>query len=244
MSEMIRTANLQQSAFSTGFEFHYTEWTHRRHLSEKQKEMTVKAVFENVKEEVLESGFLSAAQWENIVKVKALKYMKMKRVKRMTAQRSALNLSALRRFEGGTPVTMEHLIAVILYCDFGDLCTAYSATYRLDGPFEDLKSLKKRHSAFAHLGRLLVELVLDFGINGEEWDEYMDGPEPEGFEFERGPFFCGLNCTLNIGSLAITLKGPCSTSTQREVAVNFAKSNSTHFESGQRRTRTEWTVLF
>ena len=76
--------------------------------------------------------------------------------------------------------------------------------------FENIESVKARHSNFGHFGRLLVETVLDFGINGRD---------------ESGPYFCGINCALNIGSYAIRLMGPCSTTTQRSVALNFAKSD-------------------
>ena len=110
------------------------------------------------------------------------------------------------------PVSEAHICAIILYCDFSKLCTAFSATFRRQNVFETLESVKQRHSKFAKFGNLLVDLVLTFGITG-------------GYDNETGPFFCGLNCILNVGSFAITLKGPCSTSTVREVAVNFAKSD-------------------
>ena len=113
-------------------------------------------------------------------------------------------------------MTREHLYAVILYCDFSDLCTAFSATFRRQNVFESMESVKQRHSKFAIFGKLLAELVLVFGKRGTKVHSTD--------ECETGPFFCGLNCILNVGSYAITLRGPCSTSTKREVALNFAKS--------------------
>ena len=141
------------------------------------------------------------------VELKARKYMKSKRIKGKVSR-------GYTKLAEGTPVTKEHIFAIILYCDFSKLCTAFSATFRQQNVFETMESVKQRHSHFAVFGRLLVELVWEFGV---------DGTERRGNE--KGPFFCGLNCVLNIGSFAITLKGPCSTSTQREVAVNFAKSD-------------------
>ena len=177
---------MRRGAFSTGFVFKYKDSDHGDN-------MFVKAVHQNLKEEVLESGHLSAAEWLEFVELKARKYMNSKRVKKMKG------------------VTKEHIYAIILYCDFSALCTAFSETFRLQNVFESMESVKQRHSQFAIFGEFLVELVLNFGING-----YHNN--------EKGPFFCGLNCILNVGSFAITLKGPCSTSTHREVAVNFAKS--------------------
>ena len=47
--------------------------------------------------------------------------------------------------------------------------------------------------------------------------------EPENERCERGPFFCGVNCVLTVNLGALRLYGPCSTSTNREVAFNCAK---------------------
>ena len=190
---------VRRGAFSTGFAFEYYDGD--------EDEMGVKPVRKTLKEEIVESGHLSPAEWMEFVELKASKYMKSKRIK---WKRSRGYTELAKR----TPVTKEHIFAIILYCDFSKLCTAFSATFRQQNVFETMESVKQRHSHFAVFGRLLVELVWEFGV---------DGTERRGNE--KGPFFCGLNCVLNIGSFAITLKGPCSTSTQREVAVNFAKSN-------------------
>ena len=111
----------------------------------------------------------------------------------------------------GQPITLQHLLSIILYCDFSELCTVFSATYRREHVFESIESVIFRHSKFANLGRLLMELVLCFGENRHSNDA-------------KGPFYCGINCVLNIGSFAINLKGPCSTSTVLAVALNFAKT--------------------
>ena len=180
--------------------------------------MSIKPKFQNLKEEIIESGHLSLAEWMKFVDLKAKCYLKMRKVKKIKsgqAQMHPARRTNTGHVKNGQPLSLEHLCAIILYCDFGTLCTAFSATYRLENVFEDLESLKKRHSSFGHFGRLLAEAVLDFGINGKK--------ETKGYE--RGPFFCGINCPLNFGTYAIRLLGPCSTSTQRSVALNFAKAN-------------------
>ncbi len=184
--------------------------------SETATKMAVKPVYDSLKDEVVGDHDVNSRKWRKFVVLKAEKYLDSESVRKITAQRAHWG-TATGQNERGSPLTKEHLFAVILYCDFGALCTAFSATFRLQDVFEDIESLKARHSQFAHFGRLLVELVLDFGING-----YGHSWNPS---FQRGPFFCGINCPLNIGSYAIRLNGPCSTSTQRSVAVNFAKSN-------------------
>ena len=157
--------------------------------------MRVRPIHKNLKREIIESGYLSAAEWANVVELKVRQYMETEEVRKMLSHRE------------GTPITREHICAIILYCDFTLLCTAFSATFRRLDVFETIESVKKRHSHFANFGSLLVETVWQFGVWGGQ---------------QKGPFFCGLGCILNIGSYAITLKGPCSTSTVRTVALNFA----------------------
>ena len=208
--------SVKRSSFSTGFRFNY--WSQKPdHLDkETADKMTVKPVHDSLKEEVVGGGYLTNEQWENKVVLKARKYLKSQSVRKATARRAA---GFTGQFTGqnkrGSQLTEQHLFSIILYCDFSALCTAFSETFRLRDIFEDIESLKARHSKFAHFGRLLVETVRDFGINGRS----------ETPDFEKGPFFCGLNCPLNIGTYAIRLNGPCSTTTERAVAVNFAKSN-------------------
>ena len=181
---------------------------------ETAKKMSVEKHFESLKEEIVGAGYLTNKQWQNKVVLKALKYLKSKSVREATAGRTEYGQGTGQNARG-TKISEQHLSSIILYCDFTDICTAFSETFRLQDIFEDVESLKKRHSKFAHFGRLLVETVRDFGINGRDSTP----------GFQKGPFFCGLNCPLNIGTYAIQLSGPCSTSSERSVALNFAKSN-------------------
>ena len=191
---MFRSVN--EISFSTGFVFEYEDET---------KEMFVKPVHETLRDEIVESGFLSRALWYNVVILKARNYFDIESVREM---------KSVGKLRGdGKAITLQHLIAIILYCDIGPLCTAFSETFRKENVFESMESLKKRHSKYGIFGKLLVELVLDFGTYGRV--EYGG---------ERGPFFCGINCILNVGTYAICLNGPCSTSTVRTVALGFAKS--------------------
>lgn len=205
-----------RNSFSTGFIFNYWDKRHERF---------VKPVYGSLKEEVIESGFLSKSKWIKFVELKARKYLNSAKVRKIRAGR-AMYLGS-RHVALGKPMTLVHLCAIILYCDFGKLCTKFSATFREEDSFEDLESVKRRHAKFGHFGRFLVESVLEFGINGIEYygdKDYSSVPAKD-YISERGPFFCGLNSVLNIGSYAITMKGPCSTSISKAVAVNFAKSN-------------------
>merc|ERR1719361_471287 len=104
-----------------------------------------------------------------------MKYLKSKKVRKMTAGRAWIGTTT-GQIEYKQPLSHQHLCSVILYCDFGPLCTAFSETLRLEKVFEDLESLTLRHSKFAHFGQLLTETVVDYGINGQKqfFDDTVD----------------------------------------------------------------------
>ena len=142
---------------------------------------------------------------------KAARYIKSTQCKKLKFLHEDLNFEVGKNCK----VSEKHLQALLLYCDSSAFCTAFSETFRREHVFESVESVISRHSEFANFGKLSVELDEWCGINGAA---------------ERGPFFCGINCVLNIGSFAITLKGPCSTSIVKEVAISFAKENGMVFK--------------
>eukprot|EP01084_Bolivina_argentea_P060463 110472_1 len=52
----------------------------------------------------------------------------------------------------------------------------------------------------------------------DKWESHDWNPRGE----EPSSFFCGLSLVLNIPSFAIYLSGPCSTSKNIVIAINFA----------------------
>ena len=111
-------------------------------------------------------------------------------------------------------------MALIFYTDFSKLCTAFSASFRKIHSFETLASIKERNALYFWMSKALRELVELFG-RCSYGDTFDDDYEP--LDASHGPFYCGMNCVLNIGSLELSLKGPCSTTSVRAVAMNFAK---------------------
>ena len=120
-------------------------------------------------------------------------------------------------------VTLEHLMAVCLYTDKTELCTAFSATFRPKYAYESIEGTKSRNRNFWHMSRLLRELIEYWGSAGEVWnkeeDGYMNG--------ELGPFWTGMSFEMKTASFNIRLCGPCSTSKQKVVAVRFADTGGT-----------------
>eukprot|EP01083_Nonionella_stella_P226521 804357_1 len=74
---------------------------------------------------------------------------------------------------------------------------------------------------YYHFAKGLVEAVQNFGIKrcvSEKDNEFS----LTGGIYEKGPFYCGLSKILNIASFDICFHGPCSTSKDIEIAINFA----------------------
>merc|ERR1711971_204039 len=75
IKNFFQSIKLRQAAFSTGFEFEYGE-------DRKEDKMFVKPKYKNLKEEVIESGYLTLNEWRNLVEVKAVKYWHSETVKK------------------------------------------------------------------------------------------------------------------------------------------------------------------
>eukprot|EP01084_Bolivina_argentea_P101471 181914_1 len=222
--------------FSTGFIFWY--WPFYRDLDEetaaniKSKqwernkndfggyslcELYVKKCFDSLKQETLATEFITNKQFiENVVN-KGDEYHTSEKVKKIK-----INLKNNDPMHYGIsksdPIGKEHLYSVILYCDFTNLCTAFSSSFRPTKFNEPLSSIKNRNSKYYWLSRRLREAVQYYGQSGKK-SNYDDTNS------EIGPFYTGMNLILNMPSFAIRLCQPTSTSKQITVAVNFAKRN-------------------
>eukprot|EP01084_Bolivina_argentea_P088957 160607_1 len=175
-------------------------------------ELFVTPHFQSLKQEILESGYVSFKQWNEKIVFKADEFYKTNKVKEMSCKEIRWGMDhGIKQYE---LILVSHLQCIIIYCDWSELCTLFSSTFRKRHEFEPLELIKKRHSKFYHFGKGLVEAVHDFGSDNENWP-----PESR----EHGPFYCGLKKVMNIGFFSIYLKGPCSTSKDIEIAMNFAK---------------------
>eukprot|EP01084_Bolivina_argentea_P274275 467435_1 len=60
-------------------------------------------------------------------------------------------------------ISVDHILAIMVYCNFDYLQSKFSETYRRIPANETVESLQKRHSNYHHFGRLLREFVECFG---------------------------------------------------------------------------------
>ena len=180
-------------------------------LNSSDEAPTVKPKHSNLRDEIMETGHLKMSGWYNVVMEKARRYWDTYVVRNII---KCFDDNPSPHYAGKI-LTLEHLVSIILYCDFSVLCTEFSKTFRKENVFESDESLIYRHSAYAIFGKLLSELVRIFGCSRDKGNG-ADGPD-------SGPFYCGLHRVSKIGAFALTLRGPTSTSKVRVVAQNFAR---------------------
>ena len=186
------------------------------------KDLIVSPIFDSFKSELLHSGFVTAQQWQTEIIAKAEGFINAEHVKKIKCR--------LYKTHHGIPwresISLRHMFSLIAYCDFSDLCTFFSATFRKKDEFESIANTKQRNAKFYHFSKALIECVMDFGMDGKgKWDANNDWIQHEWSESsygsECGPFFCGLSWKLKIPQFAIFLSGPCSTTKFCVVFISF-----------------------
>ena len=166
------------------------------------------AKYQDLKEEALESGHCTLAQFSNMI-FKAMELMKSKKLKGVKAQYLIYHAKHYA-IENGQPITVRHIQSVLLYTDFTKLCSVFSASFRADHFGESLDSIKSRNASWFEMSKLLRETVECFGNTKAQ---------------EKGPFYCGVNRLMMVPSFGIRLCSPTSTSKVRSVAIRFADSH-------------------
>eukprot|EP01084_Bolivina_argentea_P306953 530498_1 len=218
--------NYKQSAvsFSTGITWFYWQWYKNRNaipaISSMNvndyggydvKNLFVKRKYENYKEEILKQ--IGMEEYQTLVFFKANELMTSDKVKTIKAH----GLSAVYHYgiNKGEPVTIKHIMSLILYTDFSDYCSKFSASFRKLSGHESLEEVRKRNEEFYWQSKLFREAVEIFGSTGYDKENNPDG--------EAGPFYTGVDRVLIVPSFVIRLCSPTSTSKQIEVSMNFAK---------------------
>eukprot|EP01084_Bolivina_argentea_P105311 188546_1 len=113
-------------------------------------------------------------------------------------------------YDGATnlPISINHLIAMMIHCNFDILNAKFCDSCRMDEN-HDIDGLITKHSNFAHLGRLLRECVDLYGTEIRVISR----------------LYYGINNCMEFKASNARIKGPISTTTEYTVAVNFASSN-------------------
>eukprot|EP01084_Bolivina_argentea_P251301 421432_1 len=120
----------------------------------------------------------------------------------------------------GSPLTFNHLFALLLYCNESILSCKFSETFRKMFRFESIISIKKRNIEYAQWSRLLREVVQYYGQLG--WVEGLGNKWNDENKRIKGPFYTGMSKIMVMPEFNIRLCSPTSTSIFKEVGTRFA----------------------
>eukprot|EP01084_Bolivina_argentea_P227199 383739_1 len=228
IKKYIRKCEISERSFKQGFIYYY--WPYyddKKHEEEdfrnindhsgyQKHELYVDIKYENIKQEMLNNTILSLTEGQYQVSLtKAENLFKVDHVKEMKAsdRKGQLHYD----INAGDPIKLEHLLAVILYTDWSDLCTKFSSTFRKK-LYHPLEKAKTQNAEYGNWSKLLREAIQFYGQSGEgEIDEITK----QIVNKLKGPFFCGVKQMMVIYSFNIRLCCPTSTSNKVEISCNF-----------------------
>ena len=182
--------------FSIGIRWTYNEF-------KKHEPHYVAARYPTWKEEILNYKHLDIDQFNQVLN-KSQEYIKTAVAKSMKSLDDLID----------EPLNKNHLVAIILYCDYSELCTDFRQSFRKMHQFETLDQIKKRNSNYRHWSQCLRQTVYCFGQRKDD----KNGMLPK----LNGPFYCGMDMVLNISQFNMYFCAPTSTSIQLTVATKFS----------------------
>ena len=175
------------------------------HLQHRPKDLFVTKKFATYKQEILHH--LSKRQYRKCL-AKAEEYSTSVIVKMLQAN----DLNELYHFgiPSKTPISIDHIMSIILYCDMDRYSTKFSESFRKVNPYDNIHTVKARNSRLWWQSKLFKETI-----------EYY-GKCPYTNADNKGTYFTGVSCVLPITQYDIRLYAPTSTTPQLSVASNFA----------------------
>ena len=164
--------------------------------------------FKDLKEEMLNYQHLDHESYENVL-AKAKIYIQTNIAKSLKTKWSK------------TPISINNLICIILYCDYSNLSSDFTRSFRKIHQFEVLSHIKQRNSYYYHFSKILKETIYTYGQCNGIYGSGGNGLLP----VLKGPFYCGMSVVLNISQFNMKLLSPTSTSVELSVAIKFSGNN-------------------
>ena len=109
----------------------------------------------------------------------------------------------------GTALGRDNLLSIVLYTDYSQLSTNFTATFRRRGIYDTNQNCKIRNAKYYWWSKILWETVNLFGERG--WDNEL-----------VGPFYTGMSIVMTVPAFNINFYSPTSTSVHIEVALKFS----------------------
>eukprot|EP01084_Bolivina_argentea_P201566 344535_1 len=223
--QYVQAIALSGSSFSTGFCWFY--WEHYRNIKKLPHgtwnindfggydicDLFIEKKYSDYKTELLQH--INISDYNDIVLVKAETYMVSETIKELKPCDMVMTLEY--GIKENDVISMNHVVSVIMYCDFSNYCTSFSASFRTVKKFETLDSVKNRNREFWWQSKLLRETSEIYGMAGTHHGMYTKE------NYIRGPFYCGMSIKMIMPEFGMRLYSPTSTSTEIEVSMNFAK---------------------
>ena len=94
----------------------------------------------------------------------------------------------------GKLLSLEHLLAIILYTDWSELCTNFTKTFRRHNYYQSIEFVRKENAEYAIWSRLLREVVEYWGCIG--WNNAKDDEWNCEHNRVKGPFYCGMDFVM------------------------------------------------
>ena len=220
-------------AFSIGYIFYYWDyyalpksnknnfyWNINDHSGYEPHELYIKIKYSSLKEELMNNNIFSLLLNEYALSyTKAMKYKETAIIKEMQVVSQATDLRLHYGLKPGSKLSDDHLMSLIIYCDWTELSTKFSSTFRKANSFQTMKEIKSRNHEYANWSKSLREAVQYFGRHGWDYDENDKYNQKD--KRVKGPFYCGMSKVMAIPEYSIRLCSPTSTSKQIEVATRF-----------------------
>eukprot|EP01084_Bolivina_argentea_P170993 296261_1 len=170
--------------------------------------------YSSLKEELLQNHIchINETQWNNLCATAYIHSQTSTAKDMACSENKFTQCYGIKRWDR---ITKQHLISLMVYCNFDFLSHKFSETYRKLSEIESDQKLKTRHSNYYWLGRLLRECVECF--------------TPISCIFSFLPFqsgailYHGINQQFLFKSLNIQINCPFSTTTEYSVAINFCE---------------------
>eukprot|EP01084_Bolivina_argentea_P179503 310175_1 len=225
VQEFIKATSIKSSSFNVGFIFYYwpkykeikqfdqntNKYNINDHGAIEVGDLYVNQKYLTFKEEILYYKYFNITQYK-LLEIKVKAYLKTEFVKGSRPKQGVIALEY--ELEDDKPLTFNHILALLLYTDYTDLCSDFSSTFRPLFTYEPLSSIKFRNSIYWWMSKTLREVVQLFGY--KKWNE-----ETKTYDL-LGPFYSGLSYQLVFPEFELRLCSPTSTSHHIEIALRFA----------------------
>eukprot|EP01084_Bolivina_argentea_P158021 275313_1 len=189
------------------------------------------------REEILEEKYITHEEYIKMVVIKVNAYIKsdiVKATKPVSFGAPYMNRYGISK---GCLLSFEHLLSLVIYCDYNELSFDFSSSFRSIYWFETLSHIKKRNGKYYYLSKFLRETVEGYGQCSAPEDITKEGIQLS------GPFYCGMNQLLHMPALNIRLCAPASTSIHMEVAIKFSTEDGIIIQFDNPATSPQYSYL-